>query len=40
MSVQNQLKNPSLHGSIGNLSPKMFIENLNNGEFTPRVVAV
>lgn len=32
--------NRRLHGSIGNLSPKMFIERLNKGEITPRVVAV
>ena len=32
--------NRRLHGSIGNRSPKMFIEGLRNGEITPRVVAV
>lgn len=32
--------NRRLHGSIGNLSPKMFIDKLNNREITPRVVAV
>lgn len=32
--------NRRLHGSLGNLSPKMFIDKLNNREITPRVVAV
>ncbi|MBX7230744.1 MAG: integrase core domain-containing protein [Bdellovibrionales bacterium] len=32
--------NRRLHGSLGNLSPKMFIEGLNNGTITPQVVAV
>lgn len=32
--------NRRLHGSLGFLSPKMFIERLNNGEITPRVVGV
>jgi len=32
--------NRRLHGSIGNLSPKMFIEGLQAGEIAPRVVAV
>ena len=32
--------NRRLHGSLGNRSPKMFIEGLRNGEITPRVVAV
>lgn len=32
--------NRRLHGSIGNLSPKMFIEGLKSGEIMPRVVAV
>ena len=29
-----------LHGALGYLSPKMFIEGLKNGSITPRVVAV
>ncbi len=29
-----------LHGSLGFLSPKMFIEGVNNGSIAPRVVAV
>lgn len=32
--------NRRLHGSIENLSPKMFIEKFNRGEIAPRVVAV
>lgn len=32
--------NRRIHGSIGNISPKMFIERLNNGTITPQVVAV
>lgn len=32
--------NRRLHGSIGNKSPKMFIEGLNNGTITRQVVAV
>lgn len=32
--------NRRLHGSLKNLSPKMFIDKLNNGEITPSVVAV
>lgn len=32
--------NRRLHGSIGNLSPKMFIDRLHKGEITPQVVAV
>ena len=32
--------NRRLHGSIGNRSPKMFIEGLKSGEIMPRVVAV
>lgn len=32
--------NRRLHGSLKNLSPKMFIEKFNQGEITPRVVAV
>ncbi|MBX7232690.1 MAG: integrase core domain-containing protein [Bdellovibrionales bacterium] len=32
--------NRRLHGSLGNLSPKMFIEGLNNGTITPQVVTV
>lgn len=36
----NFYNNRRLHGSIGNLSPKMFIDKLNNGEITPQVVAV
>ena len=32
--------NRRLHGSIGNRSPKMFIDGLKTGEITPRVVAV
>ena len=32
--------NRRLHGSIGNLSPKMFVEGVRNGTITPQVVAV
>ncbi len=32
--------NRRLHGSIGNRSPKMFIDGLKSGEIAPRVVAV
>ncbi|MCK6599583.1 MAG: DDE-type integrase/transposase/recombinase [Bdellovibrionaceae bacterium] len=32
--------NRRIHGSIGNLSTRMFIERLKNREITPRVVAV
>lgn len=32
--------NRRLHGSLGNRSPKMFIDGINNGDITPRVVAV
>ena len=32
--------NRRLHGSIGNRSPKMFIEGIRSGEITPRVVHV
>ena len=32
--------NRRLHGSIGNRSPKMFIDGLENGTITPQVVAV
>ncbi len=32
--------NRRLHGSLGNKSPKMFIEGLNNGTIIPQVVAV
>lgn len=32
--------NRRLHGSIGNLSPKMYIDQLKSGIITPRVVAV
>jgi putative transposase len=36
----NFYNNRRIHGSIGNLSPKMYIEKLNNREITPRVVGV
>lgn len=32
--------NRRLHGSIGNRSPRMFIEGIKNGSITPQVVAV
>ena len=32
--------NRRLHGSIGNRSPKMYLDGLNNGTITPQVVAV
>jgi len=32
--------NRRLHGSIGDLSPKMFLEGYENGSITPQVVAV
>lgn len=32
--------NRRLHGSLGNRSPKMFIDGINNGTITPQVVAV
>lgn len=32
--------NRRLHGSIGNRSPRMFIEGFNKGEITPQVIAV
>lgn len=32
--------NRRIHGSIGDISPKMFIEKIKNGEITPQVIAV
>ena len=32
--------NRRIHGSLGNRSPKMFIEGLKSGSITPRVVAI
>jgi putative transposase len=36
----NFYNNRRLHGTLGYLSPKMFIEGINNGQITPQVVAV
>lgn len=36
----NFYNNRRLHGSIGNLSPKMYLEKVQRGEITPQVIAV